>query len=58
MERFLPAFEAEMDAFVDVVDVRRANPCPPEDAREAFVAALAAERSRRDGRPVATAEIG
>jgi len=57
LDRFAPAYEAEMNAFVDLVTGRIANPCPPEEARTAFVAALAAARSVAERRPVAVAEF-
>jgi len=57
LDRFAPAYRAEMDAFVDFVAGRITNPCPPEDARAAFVAALAAGRSAAENRPVSIAEF-
>ena len=57
LDRFAPAYRAEMSAFVDLVLDRAPNPCPPEDARAAFVAALAAERSVAEGRPVLISEF-
>lgn len=52
LDRFAAAYQGEMDAFVDMVAGRAPNPCPPSDARDAFVVALAAARSRRERRPV------
>lgn len=57
MERFSDAYDAEIQAFVDVVAGRRANPCPPEDALEAFYLAEACELSMREGRVVGTDEL-
>ncbi|WP_203595941.1 Gfo/Idh/MocA family oxidoreductase [Actinomadura bangladeshensis] len=57
MERFSDAYDAEIQAFVDVVAGRRANPCPPEDALEAFYLAEACELSMREGRIVGTDEV-
>lgn len=57
LDRFAPAYRAEMDAFVDLVAGRIPNPCPPEDARAAFVAALAAGRSAAENRPVLISEF-
>ncbi|GAA1835525.1 Gfo/Idh/MocA family protein [Actinomadura chokoriensis] len=57
MERFSDAYDAEIQAFVDVVAGRRANPCPPEDALEAFYLAEACEMSMREGRIVGTDEV-
>ncbi|SFN56386.1 MULTISPECIES: Gfo/Idh/MocA family protein [Actinomadura] len=57
MDRFSDAYDAELRAFVDVVAGRRANPCPPEDALEAFYLAEACELSMRQGRIVGTEEV-
>lgn len=57
MERFSDAYDAEIQAFVDVAAGRRANPCPPEDALEAFYLAEACEMSMREGRIVGTDEV-
>jgi myo-inositol 2-dehydrogenase/D-chiro-inositol 1-dehydrogenase len=57
LERFAAAYDAELRAFVDVVAGQRANPCPPEEALEAFYLAEACEISRREGRVVRTEEV-
>ncbi|HEU5028977.1 MAG TPA: Gfo/Idh/MocA family oxidoreductase [Spirillospora sp.] len=57
LERFSDAYDAELRAFVDVVAGRRANPCPPEDALEAFYLAEACELSMREGRIVGAEEV-
>jgi myo-inositol 2-dehydrogenase/D-chiro-inositol 1-dehydrogenase len=57
LERFEPAYGAELAAFVEVVLGRRANPCDGREALEALRIAEACELSRRDRRPVALAEI-
>ncbi|MFI8288751.1 Gfo/Idh/MocA family oxidoreductase [Streptomyces sp. NPDC085614] len=57
LERFAPAYEAELDAFVRLVRGERANPCDGREALEALRVAEACERSRRERRPVALAEI-
>ncbi|MFF0520052.1 Gfo/Idh/MocA family oxidoreductase [Actinomadura nitritigenes] len=57
LERFSDAYDAELRAFVDVVAGRRANPCPPEDALEAFYLAEACELSMREGRVVEAEEV-
>ncbi|MGI5163576.1 Gfo/Idh/MocA family protein [Spirillospora sp. CA-253888] len=57
LERFAAAYDAELRAFVDVVAGRRANPCPPEEALEAFYLAEACELARREGRAVDPAEV-
>ncbi|MEU8123511.1 Gfo/Idh/MocA family oxidoreductase [Spirillospora sp. NPDC049024] len=57
MERFSDAYDAELRAFADVVAGRRANPCPPEEALEAFYLAEACELSMRQGRIVGVEEV-
>jgi myo-inositol 2-dehydrogenase / D-chiro-inositol 1-dehydrogenase len=57
MDRFLPAYRAELTAFTEVVAGRLPSPCTGEDARAALVVAEAADRSRRAGRPVRIAEV-
>ncbi|TDD79945.1 dehydrogenase [Actinomadura darangshiensis] len=57
MERFSDAYDAELQAFVDLVAGRRANPCPPEEALEAFYLAEACELSMRQGRIVGIEEV-
>jgi myo-inositol 2-dehydrogenase/D-chiro-inositol 1-dehydrogenase len=57
LDRFAPAYRAELYEFVDVAAGRAPNPCPPEDAREAIRIAMACDRSRELHRPVAVAEV-
>lgn len=57
LERFAPAYEAELDAFVGVVRGERPNPCDGREALSALLIAEACEVSRRERRPVAVAEI-
>lgn len=57
MERFRPAYVAELAAFTDVVAGRRTVPCTVADALEAFYVAEACELSRARHRPVALAEV-
>jgi myo-inositol 2-dehydrogenase / D-chiro-inositol 1-dehydrogenase len=57
MERFLPAYQAELTAFADVARGERPSPCTVRDALEAFRIAEACELSRAERRPVALAEI-
>jgi myo-inositol 2-dehydrogenase/D-chiro-inositol 1-dehydrogenase len=57
VERFGPAYRAELAAFVDAVRHGGPSPCTLADARAALAAALAAERSRREHRPVAVDEV-
>ncbi|MET7367559.1 Gfo/Idh/MocA family oxidoreductase [Streptomyces sp. NPDC005566] len=57
LERFAPAYEAELDAFVRVVRGELANPCDGREALHALRIAEACELSRRERRPVAMAEL-
>jgi myo-inositol 2-dehydrogenase/D-chiro-inositol 1-dehydrogenase len=57
MERFLPAYRAELTAFTDVVAGRAGPECTVADALEAFYVAEACELSRRERRPVQVAEL-
>ena len=57
MERFLPAYRAELVAFADVARGSRPSPCTVEDALQAFRTAEACELSRREGRVVRLEEI-
>ncbi|WP_137992448.1 Gfo/Idh/MocA family oxidoreductase [Streptomyces vilmorinianum] len=57
LERFAPAYEAELDAFVRLVRGEAPNPCDGREALEALRIAEACERSRREHRPVALDEI-
>ncbi|WP_030757078.1 Gfo/Idh/MocA family oxidoreductase [Streptomyces griseus] len=52
LERFAPAYEAELDAFVRLVRGGAPNPCDGYEALAALRVAEACERSRREGRPV------
>lgn len=57
LERFGPAYEAELCAFVEVVRGERANPCDGREALQALRVAEACELSRRERRPVRLTEI-
>ncbi|MDN0200750.1 Gfo/Idh/MocA family oxidoreductase [Streptomyces sp. S.PNR 29] len=57
LERFGPAYEAELNAFVEVVRGERPNPCDGREALQALRIAEACELSRRARRPVRLAEI-
>ncbi|MEV5985231.1 Gfo/Idh/MocA family oxidoreductase [Streptomyces sp. NPDC052051] len=57
LERFAPAYEAEIAAFVAVVRGERANPCDGHEALHALRIAEACELSRRERRPVHVGEI-
>ncbi|GAA2537263.1 MULTISPECIES: Gfo/Idh/MocA family protein [Streptomyces] len=56
LERFGPAYEAELNAFVEVVRGERANPCDGREALRALRIAEACELSRRERRPVRPVE--
>ncbi|MFE7753594.1 Gfo/Idh/MocA family oxidoreductase [Streptomyces sp. NPDC057418] len=57
LERFAPAYEAELDAFVRVVRGEAANPCDGREALHALRIAEACELSRTERRPVRMSEI-
>jgi myo-inositol 2-dehydrogenase/D-chiro-inositol 1-dehydrogenase len=57
LERFGPAYEAELAAFIEVVRGERANPCDGREALQALRIAEACELSRRERRPVRLLEI-
>lgn len=57
LERFTPAYQAEVAAFVEVVRGERANPCDGGEALQALRVAEACELSRRERRPVHLGEI-
>ncbi|MET7601903.1 Gfo/Idh/MocA family oxidoreductase [Streptomyces avermitilis] len=57
LERFGPAYEAELAAFVEVVRGERANPCDGREALQALRVAEACELSRHERRPVQLGEI-
>ncbi|MEU6658244.1 Gfo/Idh/MocA family oxidoreductase [Streptomyces sp. NPDC046821] len=57
LERFAPAYEAELRAFVHVARGERANPCDGREALQALRIAEACELSRRERRLVRMSEI-
>lgn len=57
LERFAPAYEAELDAFLKVVTGELDNPCDGGEALHALRIAEACELSRRERRPVSLTEI-
>ena len=57
LERYLPSYVHEWEAFVSAVADGDAPPVGPVDARAPLVIGLAAWRSLREGRPVSVAEI-
>ncbi|MEU0405016.1 Gfo/Idh/MocA family oxidoreductase [Streptomyces sp. NPDC006197] len=58
LERFAPAYEAELDAFVRLARGEAPNPCDGREALAALRIAEACERSRRERRPVRLAGAG
>lgn len=58
MDRFRPAYVAELTAFTEVVARGREVPCTVRDALQAFRIADACELSRHENRVVALEEIG
>jgi len=57
LERFEPAYRAELDGFLAAVNAGGDSPCPVSDARRALVVALAADSSMRERRPVRVEEL-
>ena len=57
LDRFGPAYRAELEAFVATVRDGGPSLCPLTEARAALVVALAADRSRAERRPVTTEEV-
>lgn len=57
-ERFEQAYRDELAAFVETVRSGGKSACSLDDARAALAVALAAERSRRERRPVTIEEVG
>ncbi|MFE9823010.1 Gfo/Idh/MocA family oxidoreductase [Streptomyces sp. NPDC005791] len=57
LERFAPAYEAELDAFLRVVGGELPNPCDGREALHALRIAEACELSRARHRPVRMTEI-
>ncbi len=57
LERFRAAYVAELTAFTEVAAGRLSSPCTGADALAALLVAEAADRSRRDNRPVRVAEV-
>jgi myo-inositol 2-dehydrogenase/D-chiro-inositol 1-dehydrogenase len=57
VERFEPAYRAELAAFVETVREHGKSACTLDDARAALLVALAADRSRAERRPVLTEEV-
>ncbi len=57
MDRFAPAYEDELAAFIDVAAGRADSPCTVSDALAAFEIADACERSKTTGRPVSIEQV-
>lgn len=57
LERFAPAYRAELDAFLRFARSELPNPCEGREALRALLVAEACEVSRRERRPVAVAEV-
>ena len=57
LERYLPSYVREWQAFVDAVKRGVVPPVSSTDARAPLVIGLAASRSMRDGRPVRVEEV-
>jgi len=57
LERFEPAYRAELVAFVDAVRTGGESSCTLNEARAALCVALAADRSRAERRPVSIEEV-
>jgi myo-inositol 2-dehydrogenase/D-chiro-inositol 1-dehydrogenase len=57
LERYLPSYIREWQAFVDAVKRGASPPVSTDDARAPLVIGLAALRSVREGRPVRTEEV-
>jgi myo-inositol 2-dehydrogenase/D-chiro-inositol 1-dehydrogenase len=58
VERFERAYREELAVFVETVRSGGQTSCSLEDARAALAVALAADRSRRERRPVRIEEVG
>ena len=57
LDRFAASFDAEMEAFLELVRGERGNPCPARESVAALLVALACDLSRVEGRPVSLAEV-
>jgi myo-inositol 2-dehydrogenase/D-chiro-inositol 1-dehydrogenase len=57
LERFAPAYRAELAAFVRAASGAGPGPCPGEEALRALLVAEACELSRAEHRPVRLAEV-
>ena len=57
MDRFLEAYRAELNAFLEVATGRRASPCTPQEALEVAWIAEAATLSLQQHRPIRMEEV-
>ena len=57
IQRFEPAYHAEIDTFLEAMRSGGASPCPVADARAALAVAVAADCSMRQQRPVRVDEF-
>jgi myo-inositol 2-dehydrogenase/D-chiro-inositol 1-dehydrogenase len=57
LERYVPSYVREWEAFVEAVRKGATPPVSGADARAPLVIGLAAQRSLRDGRPVRIEEV-
>jgi myo-inositol 2-dehydrogenase / D-chiro-inositol 1-dehydrogenase len=58
LDRFEPAYRAELHGFLEAVKNGAESPCTVAEAREALAVALAADLSMREHRPVKVKEVG
>jgi myo-inositol 2-dehydrogenase/D-chiro-inositol 1-dehydrogenase len=58
LDRFEPAYRAELHGFLEAVKNGAESPCTVTDARQALAVALAADRSLKEHRPVQVEEVG
>jgi myo-inositol 2-dehydrogenase/D-chiro-inositol 1-dehydrogenase len=57
LTRFEPAYRAELEAFIPVARGEAPSPCTARDGLEAMRIAIAATRSRQEGRPIRIADV-
>jgi myo-inositol 2-dehydrogenase / D-chiro-inositol 1-dehydrogenase len=57
LDRFAAAFDGELRAWLEFVRGERENACPGVEALHALRVAVACDRSRAEGRPVATSSV-
>jgi myo-inositol 2-dehydrogenase/D-chiro-inositol 1-dehydrogenase len=58
LDRFELAYRAELNGFLAAVRDGGDSPCTVKEARQALAVAIAADRSRREHRPVRVEEVG